>query len=123
MNEFQYRAGVMQRRVLYLLPYDIFKYALAYKRMSELNSQDSNDRGFIKGLYGFYEIGVEEIITQIRSRNINEVENAICFKDDMRPSNTKLKALSSHLLNDNSHLEFTSTLYSKGIIHIFLNSN
>ena len=100
---FHYIAGVMQRRVLYLLPYDIFKYALAYKRMSELNSQDSNDRGFIKGLYGFYEIGVEEIISQIRSRNINETENAICFKDDinafLEPHVYSIKD-TTHLIDD-----------------------
>ena len=82
-SDFQYRASVLQRRVLYLMHYDVFKYALAYKRMAELNSQDSNDRGFTRGIYGFYDIGVEEIISKIRALNINEVENAICFKDDI----------------------------------------
>ena len=45
------------------------------------------------------------------------------MEDDLRPSNAKLISFSSHLLDDNGHLEFSSAFYSESIVGILLNAN
>ena len=59
-------------------------------------------------------------------KNLNRfhlIAFSICMEDDLRPSHTKLIAFSSHLLDDDGHLELTSAFYGESIICILLNSD
>ena len=54
-SNFAYKSFLIERSSVYLTAYDIYKYALAYKRMSYLNSDDPNNREFIRDFYNFYD--------------------------------------------------------------------
>ncbi len=83
MNNFAYKSSVIERRSVYLTAYDVFKYALAYKRMSDLNAEDPNDRQFIRHLYNFYDINLDNITKDMKESNINTIDDPICFRDEI----------------------------------------
>ena len=82
-SNFAYKSFLIERRSAYLTAYDIFKYALAYKRMSYLNSDDPNNREFIRDLYNFYDINLDNITKKMKEDNINTIDDPICFRDEI----------------------------------------
>ena len=51
--------------------------------MSDLNAEDPNDRQFIRHLYNFYDINLDNITKDMKESNINTIDDPICFRAEI----------------------------------------